>query len=204
MAKLLLARHGETEWSKERRYQGHTDLCLSAAGLKQAERLRNHLVSWRIDAIYSSDLKRASTTASIIATGHSREVALRKELREIDFGQFEGLRFEEISWHYPEAVREWLTHNPEVRALKGESMNELAARVSCIIPRLERHAPGETVLIVAHGGSLQVLLCLLLGIGLEHRWQIRLDNASLTVVETYPEGAVLSLLNDVCHLNQEG
>ena len=155
--------------------------------------------------VYSSDLKRAADTAQIMALGHNAELVTCKELREIDFGEFEGLTFAEIKQRNP-ASNWWTAQDPQEKLPKGESVSQLTARVSQFVARLGRH-PGETVLVAAHGGSLRSLLCLLLGFGLECWWRIRLDSASLTVVETYPEGAVLSLLNDLCHLenlkNQE-
>lgn len=199
MAKLLLVRHGETEWNKTARYQGHSDISLSALGLQQAEALRQRLSREKSNLIYSSDLKRAVHTAQIIALGHNAEMVLCRELREIDFGEFEGLTFEEIKQRYPSS-NWWTAKNPEARLPKGESISQLSTRVSQFVARLRKYAGGETILIVAHGGSLRALLCLLLGLGLEHWWQIRLDIGSLTIVEIHPEGAVLSLLNDTCHL----
>ena len=199
MARLLLVRHGETEWNESARYQGRSDISLSAAGLHQAEALRQRLAKEKIDIIYSSDLKRAVHTAQVIALGHDAKVATCKELREIDFGEFEGLTFEEIKQRYPHS--NWLTvQDPQERLPKGESVSQLTARVSQFATRLRRYTGEETILVVAHGGSLRALICLLLGLSLEHWWQIRLDSASLSIVETHSEGAVLSLMNDICHL----
>ena len=200
MARLLLVRHGDTELNSAERYWGASDVTLSAVGLGQAERLRNRLATERIDAVYSSDLKRALVTAETIASGHKLEVITCPELREINFGQLEGLTFDQISQLYPEVARLWMERNPRLKYPGGESLDELNSRVSSYMSRLEKHAEEETILIVAHSGVLRTLVCQLLGIELRHRWQIRLDLASLTVMETYPQGAILSLLNDVSHL----
>jgi broad specificity phosphatase PhoE len=138
-------------------------------------------------------------TAQIIALEHNPEMVICKELREIDFGEFEGLTFDEIKQRYPQN-NWWTAQHPEEKLPNGESINQLAGRVSQFATRLGRNNNGETILVVAHGGSLRALICLLLGLSLERWWRIRLDSASLTIVETYPEGAVLSLLNDLCHL----
>jgi len=194
--RLLLIRHGETEWNRAGRYQGHSDIELSAIGIWQAERLRDCLNGQRIDAIYSSDFKRALHTAQIIATKHDLTVVSCRELREINFGELEGMTFDEIQHHYPG----WDGIGYNISIPGGESLSQLASRAKLFISKLSKHSAKETILIVAHGGSLQVLVCLLLGIGIKYWRQIRLDSASLTIVECYPDAAVLSLLNDTCHV----
>ncbi len=200
VAKLLLVRHGDTIWSETGRNQGHTDIALSDKGLRQAERARQRLASLKIDAIYASDLQRAVATAQIIASQHEAEVTISSELREINFGELEGMNFQEIKQRYPQLDLKSVVRNPEKALPNGESLNQLAARVTRFLPTLEKHSPEETVLIVAHGGTIQTILCLLLGIGLEHWGKIRVEPASLTIMNTFPWGVMLSLLNDVCHL----
>lgn len=204
MSKLLLVRHGDTELNSTERYWGNTDVELSDAGFRQAERLRDRLATERIDAIYSSDLRRASATAEIIASGHQPDIIICAELREMNFGELEGLTFNEISQLYPEVTELWLQRSPKLRCPGGESVDELNSRVSQFVGRLKKHALQETILIVAHSGPLRSLVCHLLGIGVERRWQFRLDLASLTILETYPQGAILSLLNDTSHLREVG
>ncbi len=203
MSRLLLVRHGDTELNSAERYWGHSDVKLSATGLRQAERLRDRLAAERIDAIYSSDLGRASVTAETIGSRHQLEVITCSELREVNFGKLEGLTFEEISQLYPEVTKLWVEGNPELKYPGGESLIGFNKRVSDFASRLEKHTPEETILIVAHSGSLRTLLCQLLGIELRHRRQFRLDLASLSILETYPQGVILSLLNDVCHLGEK-
>jgi len=153
-----------------------------------------------IDAIYSSDQSRALATAQVIASKHQLEVVTCAELREMNFGELEGLTFNEISQRYPEVTELWRQRSPKLQCPGGESIDQFNSRVSQFLNRLKRHAPQEAILIVAHSGSLRSLVCHLMGIGLERRWQFRCDLASLTILETYPQGAILSLLNDVSHL----
>lgn len=193
-------RHGDTELNSAERYWGHSDVELSAAGLRQAERLRDRLAAEKIDAIYSSDLLRASLTAKIIASRHQLDVITCAELREINFGDAEGLTFDEISQLYPEVTKLWVQRSPKLEYPGGESLDQFNNRVSKFQDRLEKHAPEQTILMVAHSGVLRTLVCQLLGIELRYRWQFRLDFASLSIIETYRQGAVLSLLNDVSHL----
>lgn len=193
-------RHGDTELNGAERYWGSNDVRLSATGLRQAEKLRHRLSAERIDAIYSSDLSRASVTAETIASERQLKVITCAELREIDFGELEGLTFNEISQLYPEVTKLWLNWSLTLKFPGGESFNELNTRVSKFLGKLEKHASEETILIVAHSAPLRLLVCHLLGMELQHWRQFRLDLASLSILETYPQGAILSRLNDISHL----
>lgn len=201
MSRLLLVRHGETELKSSKRLWGHTDVKLSALGLKQAERLRDRLATQKIDAIYSSDLQRALATAKIIASRYEVEVTACAELREINFGKIEGLNFEEIIQLYPELVKSLMQRGPNLKFPGGESLDELSNRVSKFVDRLKKHTTEETILIVVHSGVLRTLICQLLGIELWHIYQFVPDLASLSILETYSEGAILSLFNDTSHLS---
>jgi broad specificity phosphatase PhoE len=162
-------------------------------------------MSERIDVIYSSDLSRARESAESIASMHAVEICQSPLLREMNFGEAEGMTFDEIKERYPgiaEDLQAWRTRSPEVHLPNGESIAQLAARVAPFAEKLKEHKPEETVLVVAHGGSLQVLICLLLGIGLEHWFQVRLSTASVTIMNISPDGAVfIEVLNDTCHLD---
>jgi len=199
MSRLLLVRHGKVKEGAPR-YYGHSQVELSPEGIIQAEMVRDRLARERIDAIYSSDLKRARLTAEIIASAHLAEVVPCPELREIDFGEVEGMTFEEVERYHPEAAGLWSGGDLDAGAPRGENLRQLTSRVRRFMGRLQRHSREETILIVAHSGPLRVLLCTLLGIELERLWQIRLDPASVSLVETYPEGAIICLLNDTSHL----
>jgi len=200
LSRLLLVRHGDTELNSAERYWGDSDVKLSDAGFGQAEKLRHRLAAEKIDAIYSSNLRRASETAQIIASGHQLDVITCAELREINFGKLEGLTFAEASQLYPEVSKLWMKRSPNLKYPGGESLSEFNKRVSKFLNRLKKHTPEETILIVAHSGVLRTLICQLLGLKLQHRWQIRLNLASLSILETYPQRAILNLLNDVSHL----
>lgn len=200
MAKFFLVRHGETRWNKEQRYQGCSDVPLSSVGMAQAQMLRERLSSEDIDVIYASDLCRAMETARIIASAHKLQVIVSRELRELDFGELEGMPVEEVNQRYPQIARAWSTHPPDFVFPGGEGLQELFSRVSPFARRLQQDHSEKTVLIVTHGGVVRALLCALLGLGLEHWWQLRVDAASLTVVESYSDRMTLSQLNDTCHL----
>ncbi len=204
MSRLLLVRHGDTELNSAERYWGQTDVELSAAGFRQAEKLSERLADEKINTIYSSDLRRALITANIIASRHQLDVITCAELREINFGELEGLTFGEISQLYPEVAKLWVERSPKLKYPGGESPDEFNSRVSKFLDIMKKHVAEATILIVAHSGALRTLICQLLGIGLQYRWQFRLGFASLSILETYPQGAILSLLNDVSHLKGVG
>jgi len=200
LSKLFLVRHGNTKLNSAGRYWGQTDVGLSAEGVGQAERLRDRLATQKIDIVYTSNLQRASATAKIIATNHQVDIVTCPELREINFGKIEGLTFKEVSQLYPEVAEAWFKWSLALKYPGGESVTELNNRVSKFLERLGKHTPEETILIVAHSAPLRMLVCHLLGIRIRHWRQIRLDLASLSILETYPLGAILNLLNDVSHL----
>ena len=200
----MLIRHGETNLNSGLRYWGSTDVALSDQGLRQAERLRDRLKPKKINVVYSSDLKRSLDTARAIVSIHNLEVITCPELREIDFGQIEGMTFEEVNLSYPEVARMWIERDNNLVYPGGESLVQLDKRLQRFRNRLEKHTSQETILVVGHSGVLRTLLCQFLGIELGKMWQIRLDLASLSIIETYPEGAILTLLNDVSHLTERG
>jgi len=202
LARLLLVRHGITEFNSTRRFAGHSDVELNADGYKQVERLRDHLVNEKIDAVYSSDLRRALVTAEVVSSGHKADVVTCSELREINYGSAEGLTFQEIGSLYPEVAELITNFSLQLKFPDGESFEGFIERASKFLDRLDSHEPSQTILIVSHSGPIKVLVCHLLGIGQSHWRQIRIDNASLSIVETYPRGVIISLLNDTSHLRE--
>ncbi len=202
MSRLLLVRHGETELNSSERLWGHTDVKLGVLGLKQAERLRDRLSSEKIDTIYSSNLQRALVTAETIASRHQLAVITCAELHEVDFGQLEGLTISEANQRYPELAKLRMQRNLNLKYPGGDSLIEFSKRTSKFLDRLERHTDDETILIVAHFGVLRILICRLLDIDLRFLWQLHVDLASLSILETNQKGIILKSLNDVCHLTQ--
>ena len=202
MSKLLMVRHGISEFNAARRFAGYSDVEMSSAGYEQAEKLRDRLAGEKIDAVYSSDLKRASETAAIISSGHEMDIATCSELREVNYGDIEGLTYDEISRLYPEVAETVANFNLRLDFPGGESFKEFITRVSKFLGKLKKHSPSQTLLVVSHSGPLRVLICRLLGIDLSYWWQIRFDNASLSIVKIHPRGAVINLLNDTSHLGE--
>jgi broad specificity phosphatase PhoE len=144
MTTILLARHGETDWNREGRWQGWADPPLNETGRDQARRLAEELRATPFDAAYSSDLRRASETAEIVAAPHHMLVVLDRDLREIDIGAWSGLTRAEIIERFPDGRR------PD-----GETHEQQAKRVRAAVLRIGREHPGGRVLVVGHGGTIR-------------------------------------------------
>jgi probable phosphoglycerate mutase len=148
---ILLARHGETDWNLERRVQGHSDRPLNATGWQQAHALADELAREQLDAVYSSDLIRAYETARAVADRHGLAVTAIPDLREKDFGTWEGLTDIEIDQRFPDARAQNVWGD-------GETTLELKERVVGALQRIADTHPGGRVLVVSHGGPLRAVL----------------------------------------------
>ncbi len=204
MTRLLLVRHGATEFNSSLRFTGHSQIPLSDLGSRQAVKLGRRLAGEKIDVVCTSDLRRALDTAETACRGRDLEVLPCPELREVDYGDCEGLTFEEIAARFPEVVEPWLGYSPDLTFPGGESLAGFIERVGGFLDRLERNPQWRTVLVVSHGGVIRVLLCRLLGLSTDHWWQFRIDNVSISIVETDGKRAILNLANDTSHLTGGG
>ena len=202
--KLLLVRHGQTDWNIARRFQGQSDIPLNKVGQKQAMTLANRLSKQPIDAIYSSDLQRAMETSKVITqmSGYKPELRSDPRLREINFGDWEGLTYNEIKEKYSDVLVARENDVYKNAPTNGETLEQLTIRVQSMIDELYAKHKDQTVLVVAHGGVLQILLCLALKLNPTMYWQFHLSTASLSEIAFYPDGAILNLLNDTCHLER--
>jgi broad specificity phosphatase PhoE len=159
---LLLARHGETDWNSERRWQGHADRPLNDRGREQARELAASL-DGTVAAIYSSDLQRARETAEIVGATLGLPVVLDASLREVDVGEWSGLVHTEIESRYPEGFARWRQglHGWE----QGESYDDMGVRVVAALLAIAARHPGETVLVVSHGGAIRACQAAAAGLG---------------------------------------
>ncbi len=200
--RLILVRHGETDWNVQARYQGHTDVPLNGTGRAQATALGQRLAREKIDVLYASDLQRARSTAEAIASRHGLPVRSDPRLRELDWGDWGGLTHGEIEARAPRELAAWMADLMGAAPPGGESLATLAARVQGMLADIVSHHQGQTVLLVAHGGPLRVLLCLALGLELQLQDRFRLDSASLSELALYEEHSMLIRLNDTSHLER--
>lgn len=206
--RLLIVRHGQTDWNASGRFQGQTDIPLNPAGVQQSRALSRALARQlaleKPAAIYASDLLRAWQTAEIIhqALPEDRRCPLIPEprLREMRFGVWEGLTYAQIQASQPQLLERWERDLEHVAPPGGETLLALADRVQAAFQSIAQSHPDSVVLLVAHGGPLQMLIASALGLPPGRFWQIHLSNASISELGLYPDGAILNLLNCTDHL----
>jgi broad specificity phosphatase PhoE len=195
--RLLLARHGESTWNAERRFQGSTDIPLSARGRAQAGALARGLRPYRVRAAYVSPYRRARETAELALTGTGVPVVVVDELRELSLGQWEGCTVDEVRARDGDPYVAWLRAPHDCPPPDSEPLPVVSDRVRAAVDRIAAaHPNGDDVLVVSHGGVISVYACALLGCSFNHLWRLRVDNASLTVVRP-PR---LVSLNETGHL----
>lgn len=196
-SRLLLVRHGETEWHAENRYAGVTDVALTPRGMAQAADLGSWAARSGVDAVACSPLSRARMTASPAAAALGLAVDVQEGLREVDFGWGEGRTIEEMTEEDPEAVRRF-REDADAGAFPGsEPVAHAAARATGSLRDLAHRHRGGRVLVVAHNTLLRIALCELLGLSLGRYRRIfpRLDNGAVTEIEIHRTDTALRSLN---------
>jgi 2,3-bisphosphoglycerate-dependent phosphoglycerate mutase len=153
---LILARHGETDWNRENRFQGHADPPLNALGRGQSAELAETLAGEALARVYTSPLRRAAETAEIVARRLGLEVEPLEPLREIDVGAWSGLTRDDVAARFPDSYARWLDQGP-LGYEDGETYEQLEARVVPAIRGLAERHPTETILVVTHGGPTRVM-----------------------------------------------
>jgi len=197
---LVLVRHAETEWNRERRIQGHTDVALSPSGCEQARRLSLRLSREPIRAVYASDLARARATAEPLAAALGVPLQTTALLREVSFGAWEGLTTAEVEAGWPDEYAAWRHDSVSCRPPQGERIAEMQCRTLAFVAAILPTYPGERVAVVAHGGSVKAILCGLMGFPLSVWRRLRVDNTSVSRLVFAPLGPTLTLYNDTSHL----
>jgi len=203
MAKLILARHGETVWNVDKVFRGRADVNLDEVGIKQAELLGKYLSNWELEAIYSSPVKRALDTANIVARYQKVAVRIAEGLTDIDFGEWQSLAEQEVRRLYPDLLNEWHNSPERVKMPGGESLENVRRRaVDVVTGVLSRHQ--GNILLISHRVVIKVLICYLLGLDNSHFWNISQDVGGITIFN-YGDGRfVLTRHNDTSHLRELG
>jgi broad specificity phosphatase PhoE len=199
MVEIILARHGETEWNVEEVFRGRIDIELNETGIKQAELLAESLSELKIEAVYSSPLKRAMNTAQPIARRQRLEVEVSPGLIDCDFGQWQGLSLREVREKDKERYRQWAESPQLVKIAGGESLDGVRERALKVVDGvIAKH--GGRVVLVSHRVVNKVLICALLGLDNSHFWNIRQDVGATTTF-SYQDGRfVLIKHNDTSYL----
>ncbi|WP_432664861.1 histidine phosphatase family protein [Wukongibacter baidiensis] len=204
MLKLYLIRHGETIWNKECKTQGCRNIQLSKMGVLQgkqiAEKLKRRNDSFK--RIFTSDLDRCYLTASFIAQELNIDIEVNSNLREMSFGEWEGLTIEEIKELYNEEYRSWRSQPYKSSIPNGEDLRGVQKRCLEAVDKIMERYDNCSIVIVSHSVAIKTMILGLLGIDLKHFYSITLKNASMNIFEFRDYGPVLVSLNDVCHLEE--
>jgi broad specificity phosphatase PhoE len=201
MTELILARHGETVWNVEKIYRGRADVNLDEVGIKQADLLGKYLSSWKLEAIYSSPLKRATDTANIIARYQKIGVQIAEGLVDFDYGEWQSLPEKEVKKLYPALLNEWHNNPHKVRMPAGESLEDVRNRAIEVVNDVLSKYQGSVVL-VSHRVVNKVLICSLLGLDNSHFWNIKQDVGGITIFDYVDGRFVLTRHNDTSHLRE--
>jgi broad specificity phosphatase PhoE len=197
---ILLVRHGQTGSNISNFYMGWSSEDLNEAGYNQASRLSYRLSSLPVRSVYTSPLRRAHTTATILAEPHGLELAVVDDLIEVDLGDWQGLYTTEIGQRWPEIWRQWRTDPSSVTVPGGESLTQVTERALRALHKIVASGQGEVSAIVTHEVIVKVLVAYVLGAPNHIYRRFDINNASLSVVRITGDQYWLAGLNDTSHL----
>lgn len=204
--RILMVRHGKTEWNEQARFQGRTDVPLDDDGRAQARLLSARLKDWRPQIIYSSPLSRALETAEVIASGHENlPPVLLGGLSEMGFGAWEGRLIRDIIAADGDEFRRWMESPFESPPPGGETFDSVEFRVRAALEEI-MSAEAERIVAVSHGGIIRAALAMLLGVSPAAVWRMKITNCSVTAFDIDKRGISLAFLNDDIHtgLSEDG
>ena len=199
LVKLILVRHGQTLWNREKRVQGVSDIALSNRGSAQASSLARSLRGEKINTIISSPLKRAVQTAEAINRFHHLPIEPEKDLMELNMGDFEGMALQEMMKNHGDFLKRWAEDPASVVMPGGESLSELQKRAWGVVERIA--VKSGTTLLAAHNFTLMTILCKIKEMDLSHIRQVHVDVASKTLVEFKNGRGNVVFFNDIDHLS---
>jgi probable phosphoglycerate mutase len=198
--RLLAIRHGETAWSRERRFAGSQDISLSAAGRHQCEAVARALASLPVAIVYASPLARARESAEPIAAAQGVTVSIESAFREMAFGDWEGLTRDEVARRFPEDYALWRTA-PERFARPGsEPLAAVAERVAGGLAELRATHVQETVVLVSHAIVTRLLVLSALGLGADRLWSVDASPAGISEIEYRDDWVTVHRVNTLAHL----
>ncbi len=200
MTGLYLLRHGETKWNRLSKTQGCVDTDLSEEGLIQGRKLALRLTSENITAIYTSNLKRAYSTAQIIGQTLNIPINILPDLREMNFGRWEGMDIDSIKKKYYDIHRLWISDPRKARIPDAEHLTQVQDRAVKAASGIINSHRGDNIAVVSHGITLKCLIFGLLGMDLKNLSKIRIDNCSITLLKFEGGHYILNYLNDTYHM----
>ena len=200
MVKIILIRHGETDWNKEQVFRGKIDVPLNVLGLAQARGVRQALEQVAIDALYASPLSRAFATAQMLVDARRLSVRVEEGFSDIDFGAWQGLSHQKVREEYGDLYAAWRATPHIVTFPRGETLLKVQKRSMAALEHSIKNNPGKTIAVVSHRVVNKVILCTILGLDLSRFWHLKQDTCAINQFE-YAEGSYfITLLNDTCHL----
>lgn len=201
MSTIVLVRHGQTEWNRVERFRGRVDIALNSNGLTQARQTAARIhKAWTPEGIFSSPLIRALQTANAIADITHNQVEPLADLIDIDYGEWHGLTPEEARSRWPDQIEAWYRCPEQVLIPGGESLLAVQTRAMSAVKSVITKYPQAATVMVSHTVVNRLILLGILGLGLEHFWQLRQEPCAINVIEATSEGFSLVKMNDICHL----
>ena len=195
ITRLVLARHAQPTEDARGRCYGALDVGLSAAGRRQARLLAATLARTPLAALYSSPSRRARDTAAPVAETHGLEPIIDERLSEIDFGDFEGRRYEELEQAYPELFQQWMTTPTRVQFPSGESYRDLRVRALEALETIRRRHAGQITAIVSHGGVLRAILTACLEMPIEASFRLDQSHGAISIIDWVDAVPIVRVVN---------
>ena len=201
---LVLVRHGETEWNKLGKFQGHWDTSLNSRGIAQAQETAQEVVAWKHSTVYSSPLHRTMQVAEEISRLGGKPVVPVAGFKELSLGDLEGVTGEEMRTEWPEIYSAWRDDPATVSMPHGESLADLQERAWNALLELEQaHSDEESLIVVSHNFAIRSMIGKVLGMPLSNFHRMSLSLGSICVVESDQRGRRLMHYNSTCHLSPE-
>lgn len=196
MVKLILVRHALTVDNQKSRLSGHIDSSVSEEGKEQIDKITNYLKDFDIDKIYTTTSSRTKDTVKKLSELKSIEIIEKESLKEISFGDFEGLTFDEIKDKYPKEFQDMIEKGYEYKYPNGESLIDSYNRVCIELDNIISNNDNRTILICSHGGTIRNIITYLISNSYKYHWNFKIDNGSVTILEVQDGFTVITAMNN--------
>ena len=196
MVKLILVRHALTVDNQKSRLSGHIDSSISEEGKEQIDKITNYLKDFDIDKIYTTTSSRTKDTVKKLSELKSIEIIEKESLKEISFGDFEGLTFDEIKDKYPKEFQDMIEKGYEYKYPNGESLIDSYNRVCIELYNIISNNDDRTILICSHGGTIRNIITYLISNSYKYHWNFKIDNGSVTILEVQDGFTVITAMNN--------
>ena len=204
MTTIILIRHGETDWNKEKIFRGRIDVKLNENGKTQSKHLAKVLSNFKIDAIYSSPLSRALETAKSIRHLCENGIIPNEGFIDINYGDWQGLSHKQVIETYPKIYEDWIKNPEKVNFPNGETLKDVKNRSFAALNEIAQQHEDGVIVIVAHRVVCKVILCAMLGIDVSHFWHLKQDTCCINIIEKKNNRFIIDKMNDTCHLKEIG